>query len=120
VRVPTIRALVDSLFETKCRDELLFGMFLFEKARRAVATLSWSKVAGWLDSVDTWETCDQLAMIVAAPIVADHPEHIQRLLRLTTSVNAWHRRFALATASALNQKGPRHAGSGARPRYSPP
>jgi 3-methyladenine DNA glycosylase AlkD len=42
---------------------------------------------------------------IASRLVSAQPSLLSKLLALTKSENVWHRRFALATAAALNQKG---------------
>jgi 3-methyladenine DNA glycosylase AlkD len=123
VRVPQIRALVtetartaDVAFEQACaildgaceggwRDDILFGVFLVARFRKPLQTLPWTRLAGWLKAVDNWETCDQLAMNIGAPRVAADASLTPKLLALTRSSNVWQKRFALATAAALNQRG---------------
>ena len=73
-----------------------------------VEELPWRRLAVWLPALDNWETCDQLAMNVAAPVVAADPALVRELLRLTGARSEWVRRFTLASASALNQKGRVH------------
>jgi 3-methyladenine DNA glycosylase AlkD len=121
VRVPAIRALAAAfdkehrpdfdarvaltgrLFATRSRDEALFGVFVLARARRHLPMIPWPTLAGWVETVDNWETCDQLAMNVAAPLVAAQAELVPSLIKLTSARGPWQRRFALATAAALNQ-----------------
>src|SRR5215469_12718298 len=86
VRVPVLRALARELgapldldaacgfLDAACddggRELILLGTMLVARHRRQIPTLSWSRVAGWLAAIDNWETCDLLAMSVAAPVVA--------------------------------------------------
>lgn len=124
VRVPKIRALavelakankaIDAeaaarLLDTACaggsRDEILGAVFLLARFKKALPGLPWPRVTGWLAAMDNWETCDQLAMAVAAPAVAANPALLPKLRSLARDRNLWARRFALATAAALTQKG---------------
>jgi len=123
VRVPKIRALAagfarggaldaDSamaVLDAACaggsRDEILLGVFLLARFGKALPGLSWPRVKGWLGAVDNWETCDQLAMSIAAPAVAANDRLLPDLKALARDPNRWARRFALATAAALTQKG---------------
>ncbi|MBI3848580.1 MAG: DNA alkylation repair protein [Planctomycetes bacterium] len=124
VRVPAIRAqvkalaaaqpqldfaatcsLLDAFCAGGCRDEILFAVFLASRFRKAIPTVEWPRIGKWVKAIDNWETCDQLAMNLVAPLVAAHPERVDDLLEVTKSPNSWHRRFAVAATAALNQKG---------------
>jgi len=123
VRVPRIRALaadldrdaaldvesamdvLDSACADGSRDEILLGIFLLARFHKALPALPWPRIAGWLAAVDNWETCDQLAMTIAAPAVAANDDLLAQLKMLARDRNLWARRFALATAAALTQKG---------------
>ena len=102
----TACALCDRLCASGARESLLFAAFLAAAYRRDCAALPWSRLEGWLARMDNWETCDQFAMCVAAERVAADPRRgLQRLRKLAGSPDIWRRRFALAIAAALNQKG---------------
>ena len=62
-------------------------------------------MAKWVEAIDNWETCDQVAMNLAAPLVAANAARVGDLVEMTKSPNFWHRRFAVAATAALNQKG---------------
>jgi hypothetical protein len=99
-------ALLDRFTEEGWRDEILFATFLVARFRRQIPTLPWKTVARWAERVDNWETCDQIAMGIAAPRVAAAPaEGIRGLKQLARAASPWTRRFAVATAAALNQRG---------------
>ncbi|MCY3002734.1 MAG: DNA alkylation repair protein [Planctomycetota bacterium] len=97
--------LLDELGRDAQRDEFLVGVFVLAKQGKALARLEWKRFGRWIAKLDNWETCDQLAMGVAAPCVAARKELERELLALTGAASPWTRRFALATAAALNQKG---------------
>jgi 3-methyladenine DNA glycosylase AlkD len=96
---------MDLFAASKVREEILIGTFWLARYGKKLVPLPWSRIAGWLPVLDNWETCDQLAMGVAAPVLAADPDPAARLVPLTTARSPWSRRFALATVSALNQKG---------------
>jgi len=98
-------ALADALCRSGAREEHLFASFLLARFRKPLATLPWARIARWCQGIDNWETCDQLAMNVAAPRIAAEPALVVELLVFARERNPWRRRFALATAAALNQKG---------------
>jgi len=104
----TIADVMDSLAAGRMREEVLLGTFWLARYGRAVDGLPWRRLAAWIPALDNWETCDQLAMNVAARVVAADPALVSSLRRLTGARSEWARRFALATASALNQKGRVH------------
>lgn len=101
-----------------CLEETLVAAFVLARAagRRAWGPDSaanieaWRHVDGWLAHVDNWETCDQLATGVAGPLLAHAtgPTAAARqadLDRWSAAKSPWQRRFALATALSLCQKG---------------
>ncbi|MEO8026931.1 MAG: DNA alkylation repair protein [Bryobacteraceae bacterium] len=123
VKVPEIRAIAagfakddplafsDTLafFDVLCidnlREEILVGTFLMSRHKKQLATIPWAAIDRWLDHVDNWETCDQLASNVVAAAVAANSTLRSPLRELTRSANVWRRRFAIATAASLNQHG---------------
>ena len=96
---------MDALAASKVREEILIGTFWLARYGKKLQALPWSRVTAWLPAIDNWETCDQLAMGVAAPVLDAAPDPGGLLLPLTAQRSHWIRRFALAAASALNQKG---------------
>lgn len=101
----TLADAMDRFAAGRVREELLIGTFWLARYGRAMAALPWSRLEAWIPALDNWETCDQLAMNVAARVVAADPALLRPLRRLAGARSEWTRRFALATASALNQKG---------------
>jgi len=104
----TLADVMDSFAAGRMREEILIGAFWLARYGRALEGLPWPRIAGWVPALDNWETCDQLAMNVAARVVAADLSLVSSLRRLTGARSEWARRFALATASALNQKGRAH------------
>jgi len=99
---------MDALAASGVREEVLIGTFWLARYGKSLEELRWSRIARWLPALDNWETCDQLAMGVVARAVDGDPARIRGLQRLTAARSEWMRRFALATASGLNQKGRSH------------
>lgn len=104
----TLADVMDSFAAGRMREEILVGTFWLARYGRAIEGLPWRRLSAWIPALDNWETCDQLAMNVAARVVAADPGLVASLRRLTDARSEWARRFALATASALNQKGRVH------------
>jgi len=98
-------AVMDSLADEKCREEILFGVFLLARFKKKVWSIPWEKINRWLDAVDNWETCDQLASNIAAPIVVHHLPQIEQLKQIARSPDFWKRRFAAAVAANINHGG---------------
>lgn len=98
-------ALADGAFESRCREEQLFAAFLLARYKRQLDPEAWPAVSRWVDAIDNWEACDQLAMGVAGEIVARHPQLARDLETWAKSPNPWRRRFAVACTTVLNQKG---------------
>lgn len=105
-----VSALVDEQFSSHCREEMLFGVLLLVRFKRKFSCDLWPRIDGWVDAIDNWETCDQLAMGVACPVLAKDLSLLKDVRGWVKSRNRWRRRFALATVAALNQKGRSHAG----------
>ena len=126
VRVPKIRELANSFNKTKAiefytgvnlltrlfqrviREEVLFGIFLLEKHKKHFSSELFAQVDGWVDYIENWEVCDQLASRISGEIVAKNLSLIDNLLEWTQSESLWRRRSALAVTAALNQKGRSH------------
>lgn len=108
--LPEACDLHDRLCADGLREEILVGIFILGGFGKKVKQIPWARVQPWLDALDNWETCDQLASNVVGTIVATDLTLVDELLKLTVSENPWQRRFALATASELNHKGRAHPG----------
>ena len=87
---------------------MLVGIFILGRFGKKVSQITWIRIQSWLDTLNNWETCDQLASNVVGAVVAANLTLVDQLLELTASSNPWKRRFALATASELNHKGRTH------------
>jgi 3-methyladenine DNA glycosylase AlkD len=88
VRVPVIREIVVDYLEdsrphleeaiellnqasrSRVREEILFGVVLLARFKKAFTADVWQHVDGWVDSIDNWETCDQLATNIVGELVA--------------------------------------------------
>lgn len=99
---------LDSCCANRVREEMLLGIFLVGSYGRAVRGIRWLRIRAWLDAVDNWETCDQLANATSVPLLHAHPHLQTELEGLARSDGVWERRFVLATAVGLNQGGRRH------------
>jgi|GEM_PF-1236670 len=125
VRVPKLRALAadlrkrhprvitsdlilltDHVFAGRCREEVLCVLFwLTASIKKEPAAPLWAAIDGWIKLIADWEVCDQLAMGLGALLVDENPRRVADLVDWTGSPNPWRRRFTVATAAALNQKG---------------
>lgn len=100
----------DLAFASGCREEMLCATFFLARFKAKFEAGLWAKVDGWIESIDNWETCDQLAMGVVGELIgrAKEPqrgEWVRDLLAWATAPNPWRRRCAVATTTVLNQKG---------------
>ncbi len=107
---PTIDAekacdLYEHCLKNPCREELLFTQGILERFRRKLDPAMWDRVDTWVDHIENWEVCDQLSKHVVSTLVHKQPSLSVQLTRWVDSSNPWRRRFALATAVALNQGG---------------
>ena len=115
VRVPALRALAKEIDREqaltaesanellhaaahgRCREELLVGIFVVSRNKKRIAQVTWRDLDTWVDAIENWEVCDQLAMMVARERLDD--ESIARLVKWASSPNRWRRRFAVATVA---------------------
>jgi 3-methyladenine DNA glycosylase AlkD len=115
VRVPAIRALakdidrehaltddaaialLHALAPRRCREELLLGIFVVARSKKRIAKVTWRDLDVWVDAIENWEVCDQLAMGIARQRLDD--DAVARLARWVGAQNPWRRRFAVATVA---------------------
>src|SRR5439155_8489135 len=94
--------LLDGFWTDHGREGILFGVFLLSHYRRQLAPELWGKIDNWVEHIDNWETCDQLAMNLAGELVAKDLSLVSDLVKWARSGNFWRRRFAAATTTTLN------------------
>ena len=100
--------LMDELSAKRCREEMLVGIFVLGRFGKALEGLAWLRLEEWVEKLDNWETCDQLASNVSGRLIVANLELVDRLIALTKAGDPWTRRFAIATASELNHRGRSH------------
>ncbi|KAF0133769.1 MAG: hypothetical protein FD145_1085 [Candidatus Saganbacteria bacterium] len=96
--------LIDSIVKEQVREELLFGFFLLAKYKKQIKEDIIGKVDGWINYIENWETCDQLATVINF-LFAQNTKLLKILDKWSKSENFWRRRFVLAVCSTLNHKG---------------
>jgi 3-methyladenine DNA glycosylase AlkD len=89
-------ALLHRLAKRCVREELLVGIFLIARKKRRIARVTWKDLDAWVDAIDNWEVCDQLAMGIAKYRLDGA---LDRLVTWAKSSNLWRRRFAVATVA---------------------
>jgi len=94
----TAIALLHQVAARKCREELLVAIFIVTRSKRRLARVTWRDLDDWVDAIDNWEVCDQLAMGVARQRL-DGEAAIARLAKWARSSNPWRRQFAVATVA---------------------
>lgn len=100
--------LLDHFGERRFREGMLFSTFVLTGFRRRFDAGLWPHVDRWVDMIDNWETCDQMATNLAAEVVVKQMGLIDDLVRWAQAPNPWRRRFAAAVTTALNQRGRSH------------
>ena len=108
LEIQEIVLILDELFIRQIRDEILFGIFLLKKYDKLLTSKYFEKVDLWVNQIENWEVCDQLASNIAASLVSRDLELVAKLIAWTKSPNMWRRRFVLAVGSCLNQRGRSH------------
>jgi 3-methyladenine DNA glycosylase AlkD len=97
--------IADGFFIGKCREEILFSIFILAVQKKKLTEIKWERIENWLESLDNWETCDQLSSNIITPILVQETDLIKNLFQLTQSDNKWKRRFAVATVANINHGG---------------
>jgi 3-methyladenine DNA glycosylase AlkD len=127
VRVPAVRALaltwhrahkelspdaaldlLAAAFKRRCREELLFAIVLLSRLKKKLDATHLERLDPLVDGIEDWEVCDQLSMNVIGEIVAADLGETARLEAWARSGNPWRRRAAVASTTALTQKGRAH------------
>jgi 3-methyladenine DNA glycosylase AlkD len=96
------RELFDILCVDKCREKILFCIFLLALFPKKQMTVTWQQMEKWLPYIDNWETCDQLSCNIAIVLLHADENNFVKLMEYTQSPNLWIRRFAAATAANSN------------------
>ena len=100
--------LLTAAFARRCREELLFAIVLLSRLKKTLSSKHLAAIDPMIDAVEDWEVCDQLSMNVLGGIVADNLAETARLEAWAQSDNPWRRRAAVASTTALTQKGRAH------------
>jgi 3-methyladenine DNA glycosylase AlkD len=93
-------ALLHAVAQGRCREELLLAIFVVARSKRRIASVTWRDLDTWVDAIENWEVCDQLAMMIARYRVDEAA--IATLSEWAKSPNRWRRRFAIVTAATAH------------------
>ena len=88
-------------------DEILFCILLLTAFKRRLPAETWAEVEMWIEHIDHWVVCDQLAINIAGRLVLADKSRWKALQLRTKSRNEWQRRFAVTTAGIVRSKGGR-------------
>ena len=88
-------------------DEILFCILLLTVFKRRLPAETWPEVEMWLEHIDHWVVCDQLAINIAGRLVLADKSRWKALQLWAQSPNEWQRRFAVTTAGIVRNKGGR-------------
>jgi 3-methyladenine DNA glycosylase AlkD len=86
-------------------DEILFGVYLLTLFKRSLPADVWPAMERWLDHIDHWVICDQLAINLAGRLVAEDRSRWKTIQSWSRSEHQWRRRFAVTTACITLNKG---------------
>jgi 3-methyladenine DNA glycosylase AlkD len=83
------------------------GIMLLSRFKGQFTKELFTRIESWLaaDLCNNWASADSLALSILAPLLARHPELIQRLSRWAHSRNLWLRRSAAVGLVPLARKG---------------
>ena len=98
---------LDAVFPGRQHDEILFGILLLTLFKRELPADTWLAVEAWLDHLDHWQVCDQLAINIAGRLVVAEKARWKVLESCVESPSEWRRRFAVITACVVHKKGGR-------------
>ena len=96
---------LDEVFPEREHDEILFAILLLTVFKRELPARTWAAVESWLDHLDHWIICDQLAINIAGRLVTEDKTRWKALQLWVLSRNQWWRRFAVTTACIVHNKG---------------
>lgn len=99
----TVGAFLDALMASGVREEGLLAVFLLERFRKVPGVLKAGRVDAWVDRLDNWETCDQLATIAGRHL--QHGPSATDLLEFAQSDGLWRRRFAVVMSLGQMETG---------------
>ena len=102
--------LLAAAFKRRCREALLFATVVVSRMKMKLTKTHLRRIDPLIDHIEDWEVCDQLSMNVIGEIVAANLDETARLEKWAKAKNPWRRRAAIASTTALNQKGSKHAG----------
>lgn len=85
-------------------DEILFCILLLTVFKRRLPAETWPEVEMWLEHIDHWVVCDQLAINIAGRLVLADKTRWKALQLWAQSPNEWKRRFAVTTAGIVRNK----------------
>src|SRR5262249_5366836 len=83
---------LDKLCSGRCREEIVVGTFVLGRRKKLLPGIAWNRIDNWVDALDNWETCDQIASNVIGFVVGAHLGHVDQLVEWTKSENLWRRR----------------------------
>lgn len=98
---------LDAVFPSRQHDEVLFAILLLTLFKRELPPDTWAAVEAWLDHIDHWQVCDQLAINIAGRLVVAEKARWKVLESCVQSSSEWRRRFAVITACVVHNKGGR-------------
>ncbi len=97
-------ALVEALWAGGSREERQLVIFLLERFKRWIPTLTWADFDRWRLDLDNWETTDGMAQWVFGRwLLADPDARLHHLRDLIADEDVWSRRLALVATVWLNR-----------------
>ncbi len=97
-------ALVEALWAGGSREERQLVIFLLERFKRWIPTLTWADFDRWRHDLDNWETTDGMAQWVFGRWLLANPDaRLHHLRNLIADEDVWSRRLALIATVWLNR-----------------
>lgn len=86
------------------RNHHLFSIFLLTTYKHDLPEKSWYYLDGWLEQLDDFVVCDQLAINLGGRLAAADKSHLQALIQWCQLSSPYRQRFAVITICMVHKK----------------
>ncbi len=90
-------AVANALWQTGWREERIVAIAVLGRSKEALERLPWGEIERWSAGIDNWELVDNMASMLAGPILVARPGLIAAVRPMAASDHVWQRRLALVT-----------------------
>lgn len=97
VTAEKVLAFAEALWRTGWREERILGLAILARRKAALAAVDWATIERWSAEIDNWEHVDNMAGLLAGPMLVQRPQLVSSVLTLAASPQVWQRRLAIVT-----------------------